>query len=681
MKKILLVLSLFIYNAESFAQQGRVWIFFRDKGSSASQTTLKALDISERALTRRAKVLPPDKLIDTNDLPVAPEYIRAVQSTGASVVAQSRWLNAVSVSATPGQLDAIRSLPCVQSTEAVVRRTRRPFVPESVPLARKNTIETPSGYGQSFAQLDNINVVSVHQLGIFGDGVLIGLLDNGYNRHATHTAMRNINVVDEYDFIYRDTNTNRESWEWRGPFSSQGDHGTYVLSALAGFAPGILIGPAYGSSFMLGKTEIDSVEVPYEEDLYVEGIEWLERGGVDVISTSLGYIDWYSYWDLNGRIATTTKAVRILASKGIVFLVAMGNEGPLRVPKNEDSTGTLIAPADADSIIAVGAVYSDGEIAEFSSTGPTADGRLKPEVVAQGVSVFAASPSADDGYARVSGTSLSTPLTAGVAALILSAHPELTPMQVREAITSTARRVTGFPHAETYPNNYYGHGMVDALAAILYHGPVISNMPLVSALEDRNLVTVWAKSNAGIHADSVRLYWRLNWSEPFRDTLMTKAGIDDCWYALVPDYPASSAPEGYVSLTDGSGTRITTPRGAPLTLHSLLPTPADKALFLPPPPPAVFPTTYALEQNYPNPFNAGTTILYSIPQPDNVRLTVYDVRGRKVRTLYNGPAAAGTHRVLFDGRDESGAQLSSGVYFYRLAATSTVLNRKLLLLK
>jgi subtilisin family serine protease len=185
--------------------------------------------------------------------------------------------------------------------------------------------------------------------------------------------------------------------------------------------------------------------------------------GAEVVSSSLGYIDWYKYADLNGQTAITTKAARVAARKGVLVVNAMGNEGNYQTGTNK--TGTLIAPADADSMVSVGAVNNDGTIASFSSTGPTFDGRTKPEVVAQGVGVYVSSQSG--GYQFSNGTSFSTPLTAGVAALVFSAHPTWTPMQVRNALMQTAKPLFNAGAGMTaHPNNFFGWGMVDALKAV-----------------------------------------------------------------------------------------------------------------------------------------------------------------------------------------------------------------------
>jgi subtilisin family serine protease len=466
-----------IASAQSSSLQ-RTWVFFHDKGTTTLQSVHQVeLGISERALKRRAKVLPPDRLTDELDLPVSESAIAQIKQTGVKIRTVSRWLNAVSVEATPEQLQALKALPMVASSEQVtVMKRPRPVPSSSAPLT--SSIAKISGtqgldYGPSATQLTNMKVVDLHAIGVNGTGVLIGMLDDGFNNYRTHDALKNIKIVADSDFIHNINDVNRQPWE----ISGQGDHGAGTLSAVGGFAPGQLIGAAYGASFLLAKTEMDSsgsVDFHSEEDTYVAALEWAERLGADITSSSLGYKDFappptYTTSDMNGRTTKVAQAAIIAARKGVLVVTAMGNEGDMPMGLHRDST--LVSPADADSIIAVGATSSDGELATFSSTGPTADGRIKPEVVAQGMAVYWANGSTTTDYSYVQGTSCSTPLVAGAAALILSAHPELTNMQVRDALLYTARHINdGTIQTTTYPNNYYGYGFVDAYAAAQYYG-------------------------------------------------------------------------------------------------------------------------------------------------------------------------------------------------------------------
>ena len=195
-------------------------------------------------------------------------------------------------------------------------------------------------------------------------------------------------------------------------------------------------------------------EIEQEEDNYVAGLEWGEQNGADIACSSLGYLDWYTYEHLDGNTAVTTIGVDIAASLGVLTVTSAGNEG-------NDDWYYIITPADADSVLSVGAVNSSGDIAYFSSHGPTYDGRIKPEVCAMGLYTYCISPNTTSEYSSASGTSLSAPLAAGAAAVVLSANLNLSAMELREALMMTASMADS-------ANNDYGWGIVNTLAAINY---------------------------------------------------------------------------------------------------------------------------------------------------------------------------------------------------------------------
>jgi subtilisin family serine protease len=289
----------------------------------------------------------------------------------------------------------------------------------------------------------------VHDLGFSGEGVLIALLDTGFD--LSHESLQHIRVEGEYDFVFDDEQTTDEVEDLRG----QDYHGTAVLSVIGGAKDGELYGPAFNADFLLAKTEDLRSETPIEEDNWVAALEWAERLGADVVSSSVVYNDWYNYEDMDGNTAVTTRAADLAVARGMVVVNSAGNierGSPWR---------NIMAPADADSIIAVGAVNYKDMFAYWSCVGPTVDGRIKPEVVARGAGVRSADTLSTLHYRSMNGTSFSAPLVSGTVALILEAHPNWTPMQVREALLKTANRAGR-------PDNQYGHGIVDALAAIGY---------------------------------------------------------------------------------------------------------------------------------------------------------------------------------------------------------------------
>jgi subtilisin family serine protease len=658
-------------------QNGRVsWIFFRDKPETDLRiSSAKELGISPRALWRRSKVLVSDKLFDELDIPVDQQYIEALKATGMEVRAVSRWLNAVSVRGSASLLATARSLPFVRSVAPVALFRRPPLEP--LPLRRQSILlKTPTNsslnYGSSLTQLANIQVPAVHDLLINGFGTIVGMVDDGYNNHLVHDATKNNTVLAEFDFIQGDSTTSIEP----GENSGQGNHGMYTYSALSGFKEGTLIGPAYGASFLLAKTEVIGSETPIEEDYYVQGLEWLEQSGADLVSSSLGYIDWYTYDSLDGQTAVTTKAAKIATRKGVLLVTAMGNEGHFR---SGSLTGTMIAPADADSILSVGATFSDGEIASFSSTGPTFDGRIKPEVVAQGVNVVSANGNTTSGYSFVNGTSLATPLVAGVAALIFSAHPELTPMQVREALIQTAVKINDtFDPSRTavYPNNFYGNGLINAQAAVTYHGIAFSNKPMVTLAGSTLTIFVSIASNTGLVADSLCLYYQGFPGDAFHRAQLTPSQVASMFSVALPLNTDSTYPRGYFSARDNGNRTGVWPFNAPDSLFQL-------RQFIVSTVPGVneIPTLFVLNPNFPNPFNSGTSITFDAPGAQTVELSVFNVLGQKIRTLFIGISTPGRNTIRWDGKDDAGKNSSTGVYFYQLRTPKSVISNKMVMIK
>jgi serine protease AprX len=663
-KQMLILLCAMMLLAEAAVAQSsslrHTWIFFSDKGSKEYQSIDPALlNISERALKRRAKVLPLDRLTDQLDIPISESLITQVKQTGVKIRTVSRWLNAVSVEGTQQQIQAVsKLLPVVDTRQVAVFKRSKPVMSSDksseIPL-QKGLDSKNLDYGPSAAQLTNMKAIDLHAVGVTGTGVLIGMLDDGFNNHSLHTALKNAHVLAEYDFVYNDTNTTRESWE---PFN-EGNHGTSTFSVIAAYDPGNMIGVAFDASFALGKTENDSSETHIEEDDYVEGLEWLERLGADISSSSLGYKEFdhstysYSYEDLDGRTTIVARAASIAVLKGVLVVTAMGNEGYMAGSGGSFlyADATIESPADADSIIAVGAASAIRELATFSSTGPTADGRIKPEIVAQGMSVYCADGGAINSFYYAQGTSLSTPLVAGAAALILSAHPELTPMQVREALIKTAVHINnGTSQTATYPNNYYGYGFVNALEAAIYFGPVFSNVPIIIRTASGFTITTKILSKYELYADSIFYFYRYDNTSTYSRASLVPTMNSNEYSVSIPPSPNNSFPSGYFVAHEEFGK------------------------------PPQIPTGYKLMQNYPNPFNYGTTLKFEVPIVSEVELAVFDLLGRRVKTLFKGIIRTiGINQ--WDGTDDHGRLAATGVYFARLKTSDNVFSIKMLLLK
>ncbi len=418
-----------------------VWVFLRDKPAG----------------DRRLEWPRPEALLSSArlDLDVDGEYIDAIRATGAAIRTCSRWFNAVSVDATPEQMERLVALPFMRET-APVRRAGRDLLPgQGAPRASAKA--AANGYGPGFEQLSSIGVVALHNQGFTGEGIRIALLDAGFP-NRDHRAFAHLDVVAERDFV------NGAAGE-TGPFPPGRNHGTQVLSVLAARDPGHLVGAAPDARYLLATTEEIERELPLEEDLWVAGVEWADSLGADVVNSSVGYNQFedgtgYSYEELDGRTALATIAAEIAVSRGIVVVAAAGNEGnkPWRY---------VTVPADGPNVIAVGAVgLVQKEIAPFSSRGPTADGRIKPDVVAPGISIVVVDTSQPEpeesfsGYRRARGTSFATPLVSGAAALLRQIHPAWTPADVAAALKGTALDL-----GVSGPDTTYGWGMVNALAA------------------------------------------------------------------------------------------------------------------------------------------------------------------------------------------------------------------------
>ena len=417
----------------------RVWIYLSDKNGSTS------VELSEKTVFRRAK-----NGVHANnlwyDLTVSLKYINQLSSLGINVINESRWLNAVSALCSKSDLITIANLSFVDQIKPVVgyKRTSSFEYPDISSNSRD------FDYGNALEQIEQINVNVLHEQGFTGDGVRILVMDTGFS--LTHNSLLGINVVEEWDVIKNDQLTEDETDEEIAV--NQDYHGTAVLSTIASNASGEFMGVAFDAEFLLAKTEDVSQEVQLEEDNYVAGLEWGEENGADVVSTSLGYLDWYEYSDMDGNTAVTTIAVDIAVSLGVVCVTAAGNSG-------SSSWYYIIAPADADSVISVGAVDDNDIIATFSSHGPTSDGRTKPEVCARGRQTWCVNPNSNTNYSRLSGTSLACPLVAGAAALIIQARPRWSAMEVREAMMMTASNADN-------PDNTYGYGILNAVEAINY---------------------------------------------------------------------------------------------------------------------------------------------------------------------------------------------------------------------
>ena len=549
--------SALIERLETEAGPAKTWVFFTDKGISTPTEYQAAIDnvantYHERARQRRlmrGNAARGGALFDERDLPIPDEYIEAVAASGAKVHLTSRWLGAVSVWATREQAEKIAALPFVRALQPVARSRRiearnvQPLdenaTPPAAPLGPRGL-----NYGYSTEQLTQINLLELHDAGHTGNGVVVGILDTGFRR--THAAFNNIahplHVIAEYDFVDNDGNAGMEA----GDPSSQHNHGTMILGCLGAYMPGSLVGGAFDASFILAKTEDTTGEYPAEEDNYVAGLEFIEANGADMSTSSLGYIDWYTQEQLDGLTAVTTIAINILTSHGVHHCNAAGNE----YHDSNPATSSLIAPADGFQVLTCGAVDSSGATAYFSSDGPTADGRVKPEVLARGISTYTVSPSDNSGYTTADGTSLSTPLVACAVACLVDARPYWTVDQLRQYLFETADYYVA--NGTFDPLYVRGYGIIDAFAAYdnCPEAGVVEFDRAKYACEATALVTV---SDCGLNTDDELV-------EQITITLDSTSEPTGEQITLTETHPASALFEGMITLsgTDSVGVLLIT---------------------------------------------------------------------------------------------------------------------------
>lgn len=471
----IIITSITLTNTELSAEE-YYRILLKDKGPEKFEpgTDLysKTLELhNQRCLERRAKNIQNLPLLTITDAPVYDRYIDLISNAGAKLYLKLRWNNYIIVKADSVRINSISKLSFVNSTQKVNRKylIERNSIPKPVEIdqskiSKKVSLDTQQhtlNYGESLSQNSVMKAELLHGLGINGQGVLIGFLDSGFD-WKRHISLKNSKVIAEYDFIDNNSITANEKTD----VSNQDHHGTLVLSSVIGKSNGDLIGIAPEVEVLLAKTEDLKHECRIEEDAFAAGLEWMESQGVDIVNASLTYrnfdpeVDSYEFSDLIGWRTISADAVNKATERGVLCFISAGNKGPQ--PK------TIGTPADADSALTIGALLKNSlETAEFSSRGPREDGKIKPDLATMGTAVYTANPSDSLGFFYINGTSLSSPLMAGGAALLLSIFPDATQYELKQMLINSA-------HNKSEPNNEVGFGQPDLYRAAFNSGAFIS---------------------------------------------------------------------------------------------------------------------------------------------------------------------------------------------------------------
>ncbi len=438
MRHISLLVLLFICSASW--GQSRYWIRFTDKGDLLQSQAQVAL--SPRAIANRVRQ---GIALDASDYPVSARYLDQLQTLGIEVKRVSRWLNGVSAELNPTQRRQLEALPFVQHIQPVAWSAG---ISEQTGTQDDNCPDI-SDTDTHLRQLSMVGLDDLHRSGYTGKGVLVAVFDNGFRGVDTLGAFRHLflegRILATKDYVDNDTDVFETCIHCR--------HGTNVFSILAAKLPGQLMGSAPDASYLLLRTENDYSETHQEEDNWIAAAEFADSMGAQVFTTSLGYFAFdagegdYTNADLDGNTALITIAADMAADKGIVVVNSAGNEG----------TRGLVSPADGNGVIAVGAVDQCETLAAFSSRGPSADGRIKPDISAMGLHTFISLP--DGRVVRGNGTSFSCPVVSGLAACLVQAAPQASRDQLYQALIESASQFNT-------PDNAYGYGIPNGAKAL-----------------------------------------------------------------------------------------------------------------------------------------------------------------------------------------------------------------------
>ena len=432
------------------AQGSRYIVKFKDKAGTIFTISNPAQFLSQRSIDRRIKQ---QISIDETDLPLSTKYMDSILLAGnVQIINQSKWLNQVCIET--NDIDAItkiNSFPFVLKMQAVNKlANQEPVINQKFNLEYKITSKTHNtqgtgdvlNYGNAFGQIQIHEGEFLHNKGYRGEGMLLAVIDAGFYHYKTLPAFDSVilnnQIIDTYDFVKNKVSVNEEH-----------PHGMQCLSIIASNIPGKLVGTSPKANFVLYRSEDAIPESPVEEQYWIVAMERADSIGVDIASTSLGYYKFdnpafnYSYTDLNGKTTMMAKAATMAARKGMILLASAGNEG-------DKEWKYITTPADADSILSVGAVDVAGIPGSFSSYGPTADGRIAPTVASVGVRTFISSTGG--GITNGNGTSFATPNLAGLVACFWQAFPEFTNMEIIQAIKKSSSSYKN-------PNNRIGYGI------------------------------------------------------------------------------------------------------------------------------------------------------------------------------------------------------------------------------
>lgn len=658
MKRILtLLITLTLISTISQAQFTRYIIRFKNKGGTPFSFSNPLAYLSQKSIDKRIRY---NIAIDSTDLPVTPAYVSQVAAVpNVTLLNVSRWLNAVTIQTSDASaISSINGFPFVVSVNGIAarpspggRNNMDKLEQEDPNPVSTGRIEGTTGdyfnYGTaSFNEIHLHNGEFLHNIGLRGQGMTIAMLDAGFYHYTTlksfDSANLNGQIKSTWDFVAREASVVEDH-----------THGMQCLSIIVANIPGQFVGKAPKADFHLFRTEDDATEYPIEEFNWVCGAERTDSLGCEVISSSLGYNTFdnstfnYTYANMNGNTTVSSFGADLAAKKGILVFVAVGNEGT-------NSWHYLITPSDGDSVVAVGAVNAAGAVGSFSSYGPAADGRIKPDIASVGVSSLIQSSA--NTVTTGNGTSFATPNMAGLGTCLWQAFPEFNNMKIVQALRKAGSKFTT-------PDNRVGYGIPDVKLA--FSNLLVEYATSTSTVTDCRVTVNWNSKdvNAMRYEVERKAPGELNYSKIADVTAQGGAVLSNQAYQYNNDLVAGSSGifsyriRQVIDTAAATFTAVyldTTNISVTTCLDTVVPnpTPSDKTVWV-----------------QPNP-SSGNTAYLVVETTDaiaNMPVVVFDSKGSALLTLQQSKSTGRKIIELPVGK------LSKGRYFIKvLNGTRTV---------
>ena len=631
MKFFFIFLFSFFFFTKSYSQYSRYVIQLKDKTGTPYSIDTPSKFLTQRAIDRRLRYNIP---VDSSDLPIVPRYLDSIANAGGvTILNYSRWFNQVSIRTyDTATINKINSFSFVVNTAPVAARPSlglisRPAETDSLfptPLL-SNQLPDVYSYGLAFGQVNMHEGEFLHNHGFRGEGMILTVTDDGFYEYDSlptfDSARTNKQILGTWDFVGVDSNVNYQDY-----------HGTECFSIIAANMPGTFVGTAPMASYYLYRSEDYSSEFPVEMHNWVAAAERADSLGSDVISVSLGYTTFdssmfnFTYANMNGDSTIIASAANMATRKGMLVVVAAGNDGT-------NSWHYVSTPGDADSALTVGAVDITGTVADFSSYGPNSSGQIKPDVASLGVYTVVADPlTGMPSYGD--GTSFATPIIAGLSTCLWQAFPEVRSLDIITALQQSSNQSAN-------PDNRIGYGIPDFMQAFVYLIEKLHTMQ--AAVSNCNAVIQWTAKSASDMNFIVQRKMPGDTGYAAIDTVSATSGFVSNNFTVNDDlsaYPSMSNIQYRIQMNIASDTSFYLDSANVNFINNNCPQPPVEKIVI-----------------APNPVNDNLTVQVVRDNPVTVSVVLFSSDGKKIREIENQsqPAGSSTYNI-------STQLLSRGVY-------------------